>query len=73
MPGKPPEGTKGIGGSSNKPGQSFCIGGSRPTGRIRIRQGLFRCYIEELWENRDGSAEWKACVGPVILKAGNPC
>lgn len=45
---------------NSKPRQSYTVGGFRPTGRFRIRIGLFGLvFVEELYEYSDGSSRWK--------------
>jgi hypothetical protein len=42
-----------------RPQQDFTFGGWRPTGRFRIRAGMFLPRVEELWERTDGTFQWK--------------
>lgn len=50
----------------DKPEQSFMLDGTRPTDRFRIRTvGFFYTVIEQLWEHRDGSAEWRRAWSPI--------
>lgn len=51
------------------PQQSFNVEGWRHTGAVRIRQGFFYAWLEELWEHRDGHREWRINNGDSFLLA----
>jgi hypothetical protein len=49
-----------------RPPKDFMMDGPRPTERFRIRTvGFFYAVVEQLWEHRDGTSEWKRVWSPV--------
>lgn len=65
------------GGYAPIPPLDFDVAGWTPLPKRRVRQAWFRAVLEELWEHRDGSREWRISkdvipIGELIGRTERP-